>query len=107
MRTLFVFLIGGVVSWLFRVGFIAVAPHGNVPPALVRALRHAAPAAFAALVGVTVSDTARGKGHLAGWPVVAATLVTLVVAVRSRNVLLTLVAGAVAATAFSVSFLSS
>jgi branched-subunit amino acid transport protein len=97
---LLVFVIGGAVSWLFRVAFIAVAPHGQVPPTLVRALRHAAPAAFAAIVGVAVSDMARGSGELAGWPVVAATIVTLVVALRTRHVLLTLVAGAAAATVF-------
>lgn len=101
MRTLFVFVIGGTVSWLFRVAFIAVAPHGHVPPKLIRTLRHAAPAAFAALIGVTVSDTARAPGDLAGWPVVAATVLTLVVALRTRHVLLTFVAGIVAATAFS------
>jgi branched-subunit amino acid transport protein len=100
MRTLLVFVIGGAVTWLFRVAFIAVAPHGQVPPSLVRALRHAAPAAFAAIVGVSVSDTAR-SGALAGWPVVAATAVTLVVAMRTRHVLLTLVVGTVAATAFT------
>ena len=101
MRTLLVFVIGGAVTWLFLVAFIAVAPHGQVPPSLVRALRHAAPAAFAAIVGVSVSDTARGSGALAGWPVVAATAVTLVVAMRTRHVLLTLVVGTVAATAFT------
>jgi branched-subunit amino acid transport protein len=98
MRTLLVFLIGGAVSWLFRVAFIAVAPNGQVPPVVVRALRNAAPATFAAIIAVTVSNTARGSGQLAGWPVVAAAAITLVVALRTRHVLLTLVVGALAAT---------
>lgn len=101
MTTVLVFVIGGVVSWLFRVAFIALAPQGHVPPALSRGLKHAAPAAFAALVALAVTHAARGADGFAGWPVLAAAGVTLAVALRSRHVLLTLVAGAVAATVFS------
>lgn len=103
MKTLLVFLIGGAISWLFRVAFIALAPHGHVPAGLVRPLKNAAPAAFAALVTIAVSDAARGggSGDLAGWPVIAATAITAAVALRSRNTLATLIVGAAAITGFA------
>jgi branched-subunit amino acid transport protein len=92
---------GGLATWLLRIAFIALAPSGHPPALVARALRHAAPAAFAALVAVGVSDAATGSGPLAGWPVLAATAVTAAVARRSRNVPLTLLCGVVAITAFT------
>lgn len=101
MRTLVVLAAGGLASWMLRVAFIVFAPSGWMPRSLDGLLRYAAPAAFAALVAAAVSSTATGSGPLAGWPVVAATATTLLVARRSPHPVLTLVAGAAAATAFA------
>jgi branched-subunit amino acid transport protein len=101
MKTLLTFAIGGVASWFLRVGFIALAPNGHPPAAVARGLRYAAPAAFAALVGVSVSDATTGSGDVSGWPVLAATAVTLLVAWRTQHVALTLVAAAAAITLFT------
>ena len=101
MRTLLVFVAGGFASWLLRVAFIALAPSGQPPPPVARLLRYAAPAAFASLIAASVSGIATGDGRLAGWPVLAATAVTLVVAWRTGRVLLTFAVGVAAATVFA------
>lgn len=101
MRTVAILAAGGLVSWLLRVAFIALAPAGDPPAAVARGLRHAAPAAFAALIAVSVSDAARSSGDLRGWPVLAATAVTALVARRTRRVALTLLAGVLAITALT------
>ena len=101
MRTLLILLAGGFVTWVFRVAFIALVPSGHPPAAVSKALRHAAPAAFAALLAVSVSDAATSSGELHGWPVLAATAVTALVARKSRNVPLVLLTGVLAVTAFT------
>ena len=101
MRTVAILAAGGFVTWLLRVAFIALAPAGHPPRLVSRGLRYAAPAAFAALVAVSVSDTANSPGPLSGWTVLAATAFTGLVAWRTRNVPLTLLAGVVAVTALT------
>lgn len=101
MRTLSVFAAGGLVSWLMRVAFIALIPVGRIPKNLTGVLQHASPAAFAALAAAAVSSTEAGPGPLSGWPVVAATLTTLVVARRAPHSVLILVVGATTATLFA------
>jgi branched-subunit amino acid transport protein len=86
---------------LLRVSFIGVAPARRLPETLNRVLQHAVPAAFAALVTAAVSSTATGVGPLAGWPVVAATVTTLLAAHRSPHPVLTLMVGAATATVFA------
>jgi hypothetical protein len=49
-----------------------------------------------------VDASASGSGALAGWPVVAATAVTLLVGMVSRRPLLTIAAGAAAITLFTL-----
>ncbi|MFZ2012740.1 MAG: AzlD domain-containing protein [Nocardioides sp.] len=101
MRTLAVLTASGLVTWMLRVAFIGLAPAKWRPRTLGGLLRHAAPAAFAALAAAAVSTTAAGDGSLSGWPVVAATATTLLLARRSPHPLLTLMIGAVAATVFA------
>ena len=98
MRTLTVLTASGLVTWMLRVAFIGFAPATWRPRKLNGVLRHAAPAAFAALAAAAVSTTATGDGSLSGWPVVAATATTLILARRCPHPVLALVVGAVAAT---------
>ena len=102
MRTLIAFVIGGAATWMLRIAFITLVPHTHIPPALTRSLRHAAPAAFGALVAVSVHGAATGNSQIAGWPVVAATAITLVVALRTRHLLFTLATGSVSVTLFTL-----
>jgi len=102
MRTLIAFVIGGAATWVLRIAFITLVPHSRIPSALTRSLRHAAPAAFGALVAVSVHGAATGDSQIAGWPVVAATAVTLVVALRTRHLLFTLATGSAAVTVFTL-----
>lgn len=101
MRTLTLFTASGLVTWILRVAFIGFAPATWRPRQLNGVLRHAAPAAFAALAAAAVSTTANGDGSLSGWPVVAATATTLLVARRCPHPVLVLMVGAIAATVFA------
>ena len=98
MRTVAVLAAGGLVSWLLRVAFIVFVPAAWGPDRLGGVLRYAAPSAFAALVAAAVSSTATGDGALAGWRIVVAAAVTLLVARRWPHLLLALMTGAATAT---------
>jgi branched-subunit amino acid transport protein len=102
MRTLIAFAVGGAVTWVLRVAPIAMTSVTGGRLHLGRSLRHAAPSAFAALVALNVSQLSKGTTDLAGWPAIAATAVTLAVAMRTRHVLVTLLTGAAAATLVTV-----
>lgn len=98
MKTLIAFVLGGAVTWVLRAAPVAMASTTRSHASLGHRLRYAAPSAFAALVALNVSQLSKGSTELAGWPAIAATAVTLVVALRTRHVLLTLVTGAAGAT---------
>ena len=102
MRTLIAFAIGGATTWVLRSALVALVPHKHIPAAMTRSLRHAAPAAFGALVAMSVYNAARGDSQIAGWPVVTAAAVTFAVALRSRHLALTLATGAASVTLFAL-----
>jgi len=88
-----VFLGAGLVTFLIRLSFIALLGRFETPPALTRALRLVPPAVLCAIIfpEVLVRDgaIALSPHNLRLW----AALVAVGVALRWRNVLLTIAAG--------------
>lgn len=83
-----------LVTWALRVVFITVVPAGRMPTRIQRALDDVAPSVMAAIVALQLVG---GHGGIGIPPVEAgAALVGAVVAWRTRNVGLTVIAGVVA-----------
>jgi branched-subunit amino acid transport protein len=85
-------VVAGAATFSMRAVFLAFAHRlSDVPPALQRVLRQIPPAALAALVG---PELLRPEGRLDLWqPHLLAGLVAVLIAWRTRNILLTLVVG--------------
>jgi branched-subunit amino acid transport protein len=78
-------LVGAALTWLLRVGLIAVVPAERLPAPVREALPHAGPAVLAALV---VGALVHGGGLpalLVPTPAHAALLLAALVARRTRN----------------------
>ncbi len=87
-------LVGGLITFIFRFAFIALAHRaGTVPPGVREALRMIPPAALAALVAPAVFRSGPGGALALTDPRVLAAAAALVVMWRTRQVLLTLVVG--------------
>ncbi len=96
MNIWIVMLLGGLLTFGMRLSFIFLLGRLNVPDAVRRPLRFVPPAVLSALV---LPDLLMPSGHLdlgiANYRWLAG-LVAIVVAWRSRNILLTILAGTAA-----------
>ncbi|MGH8824185.1 MAG: AzlD domain-containing protein [Jiangellaceae bacterium] len=86
-----VLLASSVVTWLLRVGFIAIVPARRIPQSLRRVLDHAAVAALAALLATALAREGGAAWFLTPSPMHVAALVAGVVAWRTRRLGLTVV----------------
>jgi branched-subunit amino acid transport protein len=75
----------GVVSWVFRVGFVTLLPAERLPSRLQASLEHLAPAVLAAIVAVEVVGLVRDAQPVDGLALLAAGAVIGLVARRTRN----------------------
>ncbi|WP_246423031.1 AzlD domain-containing protein [Roseospira visakhapatnamensis] len=91
----------GLGTWVLRASFIQTAGAWSVPDWLSRALRYVPPAVLAALVTPALLRADVLFTPAWSWPQPAAGLVAAAVAVASRRVVVTLVAGMVALWIFS------
>lgn len=83
-----------LITWAMRVVFITVVPAGRMPTRIQRALDDVAPSVMAAIVALELAGGHAGSGLP---PVEAGgALVGAVVAWRTRNVGLTVIAGVAA-----------
>lgn len=89
-------LAASLVSWLLRVGFIAIVPARRLPDGVRRVLDSTAVAALAALLATALTRGIGTSGHGPVPPVLVAAAIAAVVAWRTRRMGLT-VAVAVAA----------
>ena len=93
MSTWLVIIVGGLLTFAMRLSFIQLLAHVDVPDVVRRALRLVPPAVLSALVvpellmpGGRLDLTFDNHRWLAG-------LITIIVAWRTRNTLLTILAG--------------
>lgn len=90
----FIVIASGIVTYLERVAFLAVADRaGKVPPRVREALRMIPAAALAALVAPAVLRAGADGGIDLLDPRIPAALIALAVMYKTRQVLLTLVVG--------------
>jgi branched-subunit amino acid transport protein len=88
-----VMIITGMITYAFRLSFIILFEHKDLPPALHRWLRYVPPAVFAAIIfpEIFVRD---GSVVLSSEnPRLFAALIAAMVAWRTKNVLLTILIG--------------
>ncbi len=93
MNIWLVMLLGGLLTFGMRLSFIYLLGRVNVPDAIRRALRFVPPAVLSALV---VPELLQPSGHLdlgMGNHRWLAGLIAIVVAWRTRSILLTILAG--------------
>lgn len=83
----------GAATYTLRLSLIGLAGRVSLPPLVERALRYVPVAALTALVVPDLVGGATGWGLLAHNPRLWAGVVAALVAWRTRNVLLTVVAG--------------
>jgi len=92
MNVLLVFFGMAMVTFFTRYAMIALIGHGNLPPRLLRWLHYVPPAVLAALISpATLAPQGKLDFGLPLWAVLAGALV----AWRTRNVFLTILAGLV------------
>ncbi|MFW6069557.1 MAG: AzlD domain-containing protein [bacterium] len=97
MLTLWLIVIGmGLITYALRLGPLAALDHNSLPPLLRRGLEYVPPAVLSAII---FPELLRPAGYidlsLANERLLAG-LIAVLVAWRTRNVLLTIVLGAVA-----------
>ena len=102
MTAVGVLLAVGAVSWLFRVGAIALLPATRLPSAARRLLDHAAPAALAAMVGAGIAGGVALPELASRLPVLLGAIVTAAIAWRRRGIVLPVAAGLAATWVLSV-----
>lgn len=95
-RIWFVILAGGVITYLIRLSFIIALERLNLPDWFTRGLRYVPPAVLSAII---LPELANWDGQVVNlsWtnPQILAGAVAILVAWRTRNVLLTLATGLV------------
>jgi len=92
--TAVVLTLSGAVSWLFRVAFITVVPVHKLPPGVRRVLEASTPAVLAAMVATSLAPhVSQGNDLLLPVPLLAATVLTALVAWRTQRLGLTVVVG--------------
>lgn len=93
MKILGVVLAAGVITYLIRLSFILVLEHLTVPDWFSRGLRYVPPAVLSAIL---VPELANWNGKIdLSWnnPQIIAGIAAILVAWRTRNVVLTLLSG--------------
>lgn len=95
MRLWLIVLGCGLVSYGARLSFIGLGSRLAVPPAVERALRYVAPAAFAALSIPLILGGDGVSGFADDAPRILASIAAVAVIVRWRNIPMSLVAGMV------------
>ena len=93
MNTLGVFVAAGAVSWVLRASFILGLRSRESATRIEPVVRQAAPAALAALVATSLVSIADHSRHGA-WPLALAAGAAVLVARRTRNLTLVILAGA-------------
>src|SRR3712207_3872074 len=86
----------GLLCWGLRVTFVLLVPADRLPPAVARGLRHLAPAALASICAVELTgalDPGDLHSSVASLAIVG---VAAAVALRTRNMTWTVVAGVAA-----------
>lgn len=95
-RIWLVILAGGVITYLIRLSFILAMERLNLPDWFTRGLRYVPPAVLSAII---LPELANWDGQAVdlSWtnPQMLAGIVAILVAWRTRNMLMTLVAGLV------------
>ena len=89
---LLITVIVGVATYAMRAVAIVGLAGRTIPPAVERALRNVGPAVLAALA-INLAAGGHGGAPSMSWPEAAALAVAGVAAWRSRNLIVTLVAG--------------
>lgn len=85
-----VLLASTLITWLLRVGFIAILPARRLPGGVRRLLDHAAIAALAALLGTALAGQGGALVLVTPSPVLGATAAGVLVAWRTRRMGLTI-----------------
>ncbi len=86
-------LIAGLLTWLTRLSFIALQGHWSPPALMRRALAYIPPAVLSAIIFPEVLRPGLLSQPLAEFPRLGGALVALLLAWRTRNLLLTILAG--------------
>ena len=73
--------------------FLCFIPHSKVPAFFERSLRYIPPAVLAALVGPAILYAKSSGGPLLSFPRIAAGVIAFGIALRTRNILVTISAG--------------
>ncbi|MBZ0267136.1 AzlD domain-containing protein [bacterium] len=89
-------LVIGAGTFLFRSAFVHGLAGRELPPGVARALRLVPAAALSALIVSTIATAAAAETSSLGPPRLWAALLALVVALRVRNMFLTIATGMVA-----------
>ncbi len=89
-------LVLALLCWGLRVTFVLLVPADRLPPAVARGLRHLAPAALASICAVELTDALDPGDLTSSAASVAIVGVAAAVALRTRNMTWTVVAGVAA-----------
>lgn len=89
-------LLLGLACWVLRVAFVLVVPADKLPPVVARGLRHLAPAALASLCAVELTAAVHGATAASAITSVGVVAVAAAVALLSRSMSWTVLAGIVA-----------
>jgi branched-subunit amino acid transport protein len=88
-----VIILTGVITYAIRLSFIVLFEHREVPPSLQRWLKYVPPAVFAAIVFPEIF-VQNGSIEISLYnPRLIAGLIAIIVAWRTKNVLLTILTG--------------
>jgi len=83
----------GALCWVFRIAFVLVVPAERLPARVVGGLEHLAPAVLASISAVELGSVTRGGGPGAAPGAVTLVLAVALVAHRTRNLTVTVLAG--------------
>ena len=93
MNVWLIIIITGVITYAIRLSFIVLFEHREVPPSLRRWLKYVPPAVFAAIIFPEIF-VQNGSLEISPYnPRLIAGLIAIIVAWRTRNVLLTILIG--------------
>ena len=93
MNIWLVIIITGIITYAIRLSFIVFFDHKDVPPKVQRWLRYVPPAVFAAIVFPEIFVHNGGVNISPSNPRLIAGLIAMLVAWRTKNVLLTILIG--------------